>query len=500
MDVRAILARRERMAHEVELKFDVEPGGVALIRAAPALAAAPCEDRRLDTVYFDTKDGTLRQAGFSLRIRRSGDLYVQTVKRKRGSAAGLFVRQEWEAQVAGFGLDRDSIGSPAMNRLLATIEPKALKPLIRSRFRRSSWLIDHKGSRIEVVLDEGRVSSGRAETPLCELELELKAGKPRALFDLAGEIGRAAPLRLGVLSKAERGYALAERRLGGAAKAEPVELAAPVTEADAFRAVAHACLRHYRLNEIVLLAGPDSSSLHQARIGLRRLRSAFSLFRPTVRGKDYQHLREELGWLAVQFGEARNLDVLIESGLPDDELLRGRLTAARTRAYERVDAALRSERARALMLRLALWVEIGPWRFRERAGRDLEPLAVQRLERQWRKVRRHMAKLARLDAKARHQLRIDVKKLRYAAEFLAGLWAKRPRLVQRDRFIAALKDLQEGLGDLNDAEAAAALTARLAPGLRGSADRIRRRALAEEGIAASEEALARANDSAGYWL
>ena len=502
MDKRAILARRERMAHEVELKFDVEPGGVALIRAAPALAAAPSQDQRHDTVYFDTKDGALRRAGFSLRIRRSGDLYVQTVKRKRGSAAGLFVRQEWEADVAGFGLDRDAIRSPAMNKLLATIEPKALKPLIRTRFRRTSWLIDHKGSRIEVVLDEGRVSSGRAETPLCELELELKAGKPRALFDLAGEIGRAAPLRLGVLSKAERGYALAERRLGAAAKAEPIELAAPTTEADSFRAIAYACLRHYRLNEIVLLAGPDSSSLHQARIGLRRLRSAFSLFRPTVRGKDYQHLREELGWLAVQFGEARNLDVLIEaqSGLPDGDLLRSRLIAARTKAYERVDAALRSERTRELMLRLALWVEIGPWRFRERAGRDLEPLAVHRLERQWRKVRRHSAKLARLDAKARHQLRIDVKKLRYAAEFLADLWAKRPKLAQRDRFIAALKDLQEGLGDLNDAEAAETLTARLAPGLRGSADRIGRHALADEGIAASEDALARANEAAGYWL
>ena len=244
------------MAHEVELKFDVEPGGVAPIRAAPALAAAPSREQRHDTVYFDTSDGALRRAGFSLRVRRSGDRYVQTAKRKRGSAAGLFVRQEWEADVAGFGLDRDALAAPALNKLLATIAPGAIKPLIRTRFRRTSWLIDHKGSRIEVVLDEGRVSSGKAETPLCELELELKAGKPRALFELAEEIGRAAPLRLGALSKAERGYALAERRLGRAAKAEPIDLAVPITEADAFRAVAYSCLRHYRLNEIVLLAAP----------------------------------------------------------------------------------------------------------------------------------------------------------------------------------------------------------------------------------------------------
>ncbi len=70
------------------------------------------------------------------------------------------------------------------------------------------------------MLDEGVVSAGRKRTPLIELELELKQGKPAALFDLAEEIGRAAPLRLGMLSKNERGYALAEGWLGRPAKAD----------------------------------------------------------------------------------------------------------------------------------------------------------------------------------------------------------------------------------------------------------------------------------------
>ena len=489
------------MTREVELKFDVEPGGVALIRGIKVLAAAAPEEQAHDTIYFDTRDGALRRAGFSLRVRRSGDRFVQTVKRKRGPAAGLFVRQEWERKVAAFELDRGALVSTPLRRVLKAKGSAALVAVMRTSFRRTAWQIAHKGSRIEVVLDEGMVGSGKAEAPLCELELELKEGRPRALFALAGEIGREVPLHLGVLTKAERGQALAGRQLGRPAKAEPVGLAAPLTEGDAFRAVAHSCLRHYRLNEIVLLAGPDADALHQARIALRRLRSAFSLFRQTARGKDYQHLREELGWLAGQFGDARNLDVLLsgESGLPED-LLRARLIKARARAYTQVGAALRSDRARALMLRLALWIEIGPWRFRERAARDLFPLADHQLERQWRKIHRHSAKLPKLDAKKRHQLRIDVKKLRYAAEFLAGLWAKKPRLARRDRFIAALKDLQDRLGDLNDAEAAEAMTARLAPGLSASADRIRRRALAGEGIAAAQEAVGRASAAAGYWL
>lgn len=475
------------MSHEVELKFDLAPGDVERLRACPALAAEPRRTVHYETRYFDTGDDRLRGAGFSLRIRRADGQYTQTIKRKRASKAGLFVRQEWDRPVAGFALDRAALKSTPLKRLLGAVKPKALASRVRTRFRRSSWLIERRGSRIEVVLDEGVVISGKAEAPLCEIELELLEGKPRALFELAGEIGAAVPLRLGVLSKQERGLALAEGRLGRSAKAEPIALATPLTEAEAFRAVAHACLHHYRLNEIVLLGGPDADALHQARIALRRLRSALSLFRSTVRGKDLHALRDELGWLAGQFGDARNLDVLLagDPGLGGDAAL----IEARCKAYDRVAAALRTERALRLLLRLAWWIECGPWRYRERASGDAAALASLQLERQWRKIRRDATQMSKADAEERHNLRLAVKKLRYSAEFFAGLYGKRAKVAARDRFIAALKDLQDRLGDLNDAEAAEAMT-----------KRPRRPALAEAGMAAAEDALHRATVTAGYWL
>ncbi len=275
----------------------------------------------------------------------------------------------------------------------------------------------------------------------------------------------------------------------------------PVSEGAAFRAVAQACLRHYRLNEIVLLEQRDADALHQARIALRRLRSALSLFRPTVRGKDYPGLREEIGWLAGQFGEARNLDVLLagEEGLRAEEAVRERLLKAQAKAYDRVEAALGSDRVRALMLNLSLWIEAGAWRFRDRANRDLAGLAADQLNRQWRRVKRQSEKLDKVAPEDRHRLRLDVKKLRYSAEFLAGLSAKKPKLARRERFVEALKDLQESLGDLNDAEAAQAITIKLAPGLRGNARRLRRKAAAAEAVAAAEEALKAASEVAGYW-
>jgi inorganic triphosphatase YgiF len=490
------------MSHEVELKFDLAAEDVAMLRACPSLAGEPARAGRVDTDYFDSKDGAVRGAGYSLRVRHADGRHVQTVKHKPASAAGLFVRREWEREVTGPGLDREALAKTPLGRLLDAAGAGPLVRQVRSQFRRTTWLVTHKGSRVEVVLDEGIVAGGGARAPLCELELELKSGKPRALFALAQEIGAAVPLRLGVLSKAERGYALAEKSLGEPARADAVALAAPLSEGEGFRAVAHACLRHYRLNEIVLLARRDADALHQARIALRRLRSALSLFRSTVRGKDYQEVRDGLSWLSGQLGDARNVDVLIAgAGFDPDDPAHGRLAKARARAYDRVEAAFGSERVRALMLRLALWIEAGAWRFRERASRELSGLASHQLERQWRRVRRHGARLGKAGADDRHRLRLDVKKLRYAAEFLAGLSGKKKaQRARRDRFIAALKELQERLGDLNDAEAAEAMTAKLGPGLRGSADRIRREAAAGDAVAAAEEALERASGAAGYWL
>ncbi|MGQ0590995.1 MAG: CYTH and CHAD domain-containing protein [Sphingosinicella sp.] len=487
----------DALAHEVELKFDVEPGGAAAVRSAAALADVKPRTRRYDTLYFDTADGALRRAGFSLRVRRAGKRCVQAVKSRKGAAAGLFVRKEWESEVPRFALDRAALRATPLRRWAADLD--ALVPVVRSRIDRTLWDIAQDGSRIEVVLDEGTIAAGRTTARLSELELELVEGKPAALFALAEAIGAAAPLRLGVLSKGDRGHALAAGLLGRAAKAEPVRLRAPLTEAGAFHAIAHACLRHFRLNEMVLLEARDADALHQARVALRRLRAALSLFRPTVRGKDYQALRDELRWLAGQLGEARNLDVLLVRIDHAGEARPKELTALRERAYDSALAALRSDRARALMLKLILWLETGAWRYRARGAEDLAPLAENRLERRWRRIRRRGQGLARLDEEGRHALRLDIKKLRYAAEFMGPLYAAKPLAARRDRFVAALKVLQDRLGDLNDAWTAEALAARLPAKLRPLIARVHGIGDRAKALRAADKAFHRALAAGGYW-
>jgi triphosphatase len=483
------------VSDEVELKFDVDPACAARLRGAPALAGAEARVEQSESIYFDTPDQALRRAGVSLRVRRGGGRIVQTVKRKKGSAAGLFVREEWEAELQRFALDPGAFADAAARRLLARFDRAALAPVISTSFTRTAWQVAHGESRIEAVLDEGEVRAGPQSAPLTELELELVDGKRADLFGLARQIGGAAPLRPGVLSKNERGFYLLEGRLGRPAKADPVLLGAGDSEADAFRKTALACLRHYRLNEIALLSARDPDALHQARVALRRLRSALTLFRPTAKGVEYEAMREELRWYAGRFGEARNLDVLLAGDLvPDDPSLRGALEAERERAYDSVIAALHSDRARALMLAFSLWVEIGGWARKRRAADKVCELAASRLERQWRKVSRRGAELASLDTDAAHRLRIDIKKLRYAGEFLASLYRGKAEAGRGRRFVAALKELQERLGVANDARVAREIVARLSP---GREDQI---AIPDVATAEAEKAYRKAASAAGYWL
>jgi CHAD domain-containing protein len=80
----------------------------------------------------------------------------------------------------------------------------------------------------------------------------------------------------------------------------------------------------------------------------------------------------------------------------------------------------------------------------------IEGFAFEQLARRWRKVRNKGRVVAKLGAHSRHKLRIQTKKLRYAAEFFASLFTSRRAAKRRKQFLAALESLQDALGDLND--------------------------------------------------
>jgi triphosphatase len=88
--------------------------------------------------------------------------------------------------------------------------------------------------------------------------------------------------------------------------------------------------------------------------------------------------------------------------------------------------------------------------------------AARELSRRTRKIVRQSKKLAALDARRRHKLRIAVKKIRYACEFFTSVYKGRKVERRRKEFTTTLKGVQSGLGRLNDMQVHGRLAHRFA--------------------------------------
>lgn len=444
---------------EVELKLVLPAAAADRFRTLTMLPADSVTSDHHAT-YFDTPSHALSNAGLTLRIRRSGETAIQTVKSSRPGATGLSARSEWEQAVKG---DRPVLGDESPASAVLGKKLRDLSPIFAVELNRTTWLIDTDQAVIELVLNQGRVFTANRESPVCEVELELKQGDVAALFAFAAQLSDAVPLRLGVLTKPERGY-----RLRGPEadmfKAEPVALTDEMGADQAFRDIAGMCLRQFRLNEDLILALRNADALHQARVALRRLRSAFAIFKPLI-GSDpvAAELREELRWLAAELGKARDLDVLL--GRSPTGALRERLETERAAVYDQVTNRLDSARVRALMLKLVQWLADGDWRrnsvARPCADQPAREFAAKALSRRMKKVKRGAGAVGGSDDAARHEVRKDVKKLRYAAEFFELLFAKKGDKRRRKRFFGTLEELQDQLGGLNDLATAPELLKKL---------------------------------------
>lgn len=451
------------MADEIELKLELSPADAERVIASN-LFADPKIAEQVST-YFDTSKRALAKAGFSLRIRRTGDIRIQTIKADGASSAGLFMRTEWERPVDGDVPELDH-GSPLP--IILGDAADAIAPLFEVRIERHKWMVDEEGSSIEIVLDRGEIVAGDRLDVVCEIALELKHGDPAALFGLARRIDMVAPVRLGVATKSDRGHALTDAP-SHCARAVPIPLRPDIGTADAFKAIAQACIRQYRLNERLLLADRDPQALHQARVAIRRMRSAFSIFKPMI-GGDGKGLRDELRWLACALGKARDLDVLLDRAPPGP--LRDRIAAARGAAYDELFDVLRTRRARVIMLNIAHWLVQGRWTGGEERKVDgdqpARAFAATGLGRLRRRIKRRGDGLASVSVETRHEVRKDARKLRYASEFFTSLFTRKRERRRHEHFVEVLEKLQDRLGVLNDVAATPNLLATI--GLADDAD------------------------------
>lgn len=438
-----------------------------MLAAHPVLQSADCKKRHEVTTYFDTPDQTLAREGGSLRVRRRGKNYIQTLKLPT-TDGGAFARQEWEWPVVS--------GEPELGVLNETpLAPRlrdldGLRPVFVTDIRRDVRNIRQDGAVIEVLLDHGGVRAGSASEPVHELELELKEGAPEPLYRLAAVLHAGVPLILGAESKADRGWRLCTGRARGAVKQRAIELPDKLTAGEAFSRITGGILAHLLANEPATEAG-DMEGLHQMRVAIRRLRAALVLFRPLLEPHAAARFTAELRRLGQVFGEARDWDVFCVETLTAAEqdgveaawlaLLRDSAEGARATAHARVAAELRGPALTAVVIGLSEWSGEAAASHGNRPNgamrTALAAVASELAERMAHKVHHRGGHIARRSDEDLHALRKALKKLRYGIEFLAPLGQhKRIRA-----YLHHCKALQKQLGALNDARVAVALAERL---------------------------------------
>lgn len=200
------------MAKEIELKLALGQGGAQQLAAHPRLAGLPARHETLTNTYYDTPAGDLERHRVALRLRRTPQRIVQTLKTAGEGSGGLSSRGEWEWPVAEHALDLAGLEALPPMQALGREVLLALEPCFTTDFARTSWLAEDAETTIEVALDQGEIHAGRQRVAIDELELELKQGAPEALWRFAEALAESVALRPANASKAARGAALRDGR------------------------------------------------------------------------------------------------------------------------------------------------------------------------------------------------------------------------------------------------------------------------------------------------
>jgi CHAD domain-containing protein len=261
----------------------------------------------------------------------------------------------------------------------------------------------------------------------------------------------------------------------GPIRREPIALDPSMSVMEAFAAVMRGCVTHIATAAEVARRSDAPEGIHQLRVGIRRLRAAFSVFGPALPLRRPAVIKQ-LHSLQQRLGAARELDVLVEetmASMPNElrnlcgmgELARA-TRACRGAQHRRARAALASRRCTGLLAQLGHALNrYAHGRAGEAAARALQAQPITAFTREV--LRSRYCKACKLGDKIRdlgpaevHELRIRVKKLRYATEFFRDLLPH----AQTERYLRALKDLQQVLGTAHDAVIASSVIARVGKG------------------------------------
>lgn len=284
------------MAQEIELKFIVKSDSVETLRQhLHTLTEEHIASSQLLNIYYETPDNWLRGHDMGLRIRGFDGQYEMTMKIAGRVIGGLHQRPEYNIPLTQPELDLARFPAEVWPDGVLPADLQArVQPLFSTDFYREKWLVNVGESRIEIGLDLGEVKAGEFAEPICELELELLSGSPADILKLARQLVNVSGLRQGSLSKAARGYHLAQ---GNAVRERrPMAILQTPVKASieqAFAAALELALSQWQYHEELWVRGNEKAKA-DVLSAIALLRHTLALFGGIVPRKASAHLRDLL--------------------------------------------------------------------------------------------------------------------------------------------------------------------------------------------------------------
>lgn len=436
---------------EFELKLEVPPER----REEVVLAFGQARRMRLLARYFDTASGDLARAGVVVRVRKEGGRWVQTAKAGSGQTLerlehNVALRAVAAGSTPAVDLARHA-GTPVEGRIRQALGLgehddafPALLAVFETDVQRQTMRVQAGRSEIEIAFDRGRVMAGEASAPLCELEFELKSGRPQDAIDMARRWCIRHRLWLSSVSKSAKGRRLAAGQAYLTAAAQPARFDPSAPAAQVLAAMVHSCLDQVLANASDVAAGStDHEQIHQLRVGLRRLRSVLRDVKVPGRAIDPKW-EAELARAFRVLGAHRDRDLLAGEQQPLLEAAGG--PPVNVQAADTPPDPAEAIRAPGLQRTLLCLLAFAYRPPVAAEGPSAKAIVRARLKKLHRTAMNQGRRFLSLEEQEQHGVRKQVKRLRYLAELAAPLFGRS----KVQRFLKRLKPVQDSLGLYND--------------------------------------------------
>lgn len=430
---------------EIELKFQLPESKKKNV--LQTLNKQKAQKIRLQAKYYDTADRLLAKNYVAIRLRQEGEHWVQTFKAASKNhlqriEEDIFLGKCAEEPELDLSLYKHNQTVQSVLRDILGNNAPELILQFQTDVQRSFHVFEFENSKIEVCLDDGEIRTPTDQAKICEVEFELKQGSAQDLILFSKTWVEKYQLWLDVRSKAERGNLLAiGKKVSPATKAKSLNLESNASAEQAIKQIIENTLNHILPNAAAIADGvAEATHVHQARVGLRRLRSALKHFSNWSTQID-PTWESQLAEIFQALGESRDFDAIKDAVIPLVQQVSHFEFGLITNQPNNIAQQFSHPKTTQLFLSLLNFV------YSENEHKaKLSKQVAKSLSQLYAKILKDSAQFLDLPVEQQHRTRKRVKQLRYCIDFIAGLYPEK----NIQPFLDKLEPIQEYLGFYND--------------------------------------------------